>query len=218
MEARVQAIGAGEAGELIWLLEHPPLYSAGVSARPVDLLWPDRFPVFHAGRGGRYTYHGPGQRVVYVMLDLRARGRDIRAFVAALEAWLIAAIAALGARGETRAGRVGVWVARPTARRPDQEAKIAAIGVRLRHWVSFHGVSLNVSPDLSHFEGIVPCGVADHGVTSLADLGLPGGMDAADGALRAAFTGIFGPTTPEAAPTLPPGQGLGCLDVGREAR
>jgi lipoyl(octanoyl) transferase len=206
MERRAAAIAEGQAGELVWLLEHPPLYTAGVSAKPADLLAPDRFPVFQAGRGGQFTYHGPGQRVAYVMLDLRVRGRDTRAFVSALEAWLIATIGAFGVRGETRPDRVGVWVKRPTPRSPEGEAKIAAIGVKLRRWVSFHGVSLNVAPELGHFEGIVPCGIAGHGVTSLADLGIAAGLEAADRALRAAFPPIFGPAAPEPAPT--PGEAL----------
>jgi lipoyl(octanoyl) transferase len=217
MERRAAAIADGAAGELIWLLEHPPLYTAGVSARAADLLAPDRFPVFQAGRGGQFTYHGPGQRVAYVMLDLRVRGRDTRAFVSALEAWLIAAIGAFGVRGETRADRVGVWVPRPTPLAPGREAKIAAIGVKLRRWVSFHGVSLNVAPDLDHFEGIVPCGVTAHGVTSLADLGAAADMAAADLALRAAFVPIFGPTAPEDAPA-PALQAGGCFGVGQKAR
>ena len=197
MEARAEAIARGEAGELVWLLEHPPLYTAGVSAKPADLLLPDRFPVHRSGRGGQFTYHGPGQRVAYVMLDLTARGRDVRGFVAALEAWIIAALADLGVRGELRDGRVGVWVERPAPRRED---KVAAIGVKLRRWVSFHGVSLNVAPDLSHFDGIVPCGVAAHGVTSLADLGLEVTMAEADAALRAAFEPVFGPAADAAPP------------------
>jgi lipoyl(octanoyl) transferase len=194
MEARAAAIHAGEAGELVWLLEHPALYTAGVSARPDDLIAPDRFPVFASGRGGQYTYHGPGQRVAYVMLDLTARGRDARAFVGALEAWIIAALADLGVAGEIRCGRIGVWVARPGP--PPREDKIAAIGVKLRRWVSFHGVSLNVRPDISHFDGIVPCGISEHGVTSLSDLGLDVSMEEADEALAAAFATVFGPTRP----------------------
>src|SRR5260221_12181990 len=193
METRAAAIAAGEAGELVWLLEHPPLYTAGVSAKPEDLLQADRFPVHGSGRGGQYTYHGPGQRVAYVMLDLTARARDVRAFVAALESWIIDALSAFSVVGEVRPGRVGVWVARQTPGAPSREDKIAAIGVKLRRWVSFHGVSLNVEPDLSHFDGIVPCGVSEHGVTSLVDLGLPVTMDEADAALRAAFERIFGP-------------------------
>jgi lipoyl(octanoyl) transferase len=201
MDRRADAIAAGEAEEVVWLLEHPPLYTAGVSARPADLLAPDRFPVFESGRGGQYTYHGPGQRVAYVMLDLRARRRDVRAFVAALEAWIIGALDGLGVAGAVRPGRVGVWVERAT---PAREDKIAAIGVRLRRWVSLHGISLNIAPDLSHFEGIVPCGIREHGVTSLADLGVPATFDRADAALRAAFESTFGPT----APASPPGGGL----------
>ncbi|MCC7268471.1 MAG: lipoyl(octanoyl) transferase LipB [Caulobacteraceae bacterium] len=199
METRAEAIAAGEAGELVWLLEHPPLYTAGVSAKAGDLLDAERFPVFPSGRGGQFTYHGPGQRVAYVMLDLRERGRDVRAFVAALEGWVIDALAAFGVRGEVRPGRVGVWVERkaPGFARED---KIAAIGVKLRKWVSFHGVSLNVEPDLEHFSGIVPCGVTEHGVTSLVDLGLPVTMDEADAALKAAFERVFGPAWSGKAP------------------
>ena len=193
MEARVEAIRNGGAPELVWLLEHPPLYTAGVSARPGDLLDATRFPVFRSGRGGQFTYHGPGQRVAYVMLDLSARGRDVRAFVAALQGWIIDALAELGVRGEARDGRVGVWVARASPGGPDREDKIAAIGVKLRRWVSFHGISLNVAPDLTHFSGIVPCGVRDHGVTSLADLGMGVGLADADRALRGSFERIFGP-------------------------
>jgi len=203
MEARAGAIADGEAGELVWLLEHPPLYTAGVSAKAADLLSPDRFPVFQSGRGGQFTYHGPGQRVVYVMLDLRARGRDARAFVGALEAWIIQALAAFGVAGEVRPGRVGVWVARGAQGAAAREDKIAAIGVKLRRWVSFHGISLNVAPDLGHFDGIVPCGVTDHGVTSLADLGLAVDLDAADAALKAAFSQVFGPTVDSSPPSDP---------------
>jgi lipoyl(octanoyl) transferase len=192
MEARAAAIADGTAGELIWLLEHPPLYTAGVSAKAGDLIQPDRFPVFESGRGGQFTYHGPGQRVAYVMLDLTQRGRDVRAFVAALEAWIIDALAAFNVTGEIREGRVGVWVERKGAGW-DREDKIAAIGVKLRRWVSFHGISLNVEPDLSHFSGIVPCGQTEHGVTSLVDLGLPVTLDETDAALRASFAKIFGP-------------------------
>jgi lipoyl(octanoyl) transferase len=200
MEARAAAIAAGSAGELVWLLEHPPLYTAGVSAKAGDLLAPDRFPVFESGRGGQHTYHGPGQRVAYVMLDLTRRGRDVRAFVAALEAWVIEALAAFNVVGEIKPGRVGVWVERkgPGWARED---KIAAIGVKLRRWVSFHGVSLNVEPDLEHFSGIVPCGITEHGVTSLVDLGLPVTMDEADEALRASFRQVFGAVEAAAAPT-----------------
>jgi len=195
MEARAAAIAEGRAGELVWLLEHPPLYTAGVSAKPADLIDPHRFPVFQSGRGGQFTYHGPGQRVAYVMLDLTHRRRDVRAFVAALEAWLIGALARLGVAGEIREGRVGVWV-----RRPGREDKVAAIGVKLRRWASFHGVALNVAPDLEHFSGIVPCGVTAHGVTSLAELGAPATMAAADAALRTSFEAVFGPTAAAQAP------------------
>ena len=195
MEARVAAIAAGTADEAVWLLEHPPLYTAGTSARPEDLTDPDRFPVFTAGRGGQYTYHGPGQRVAYVMLDLNRRGRDVRRFVAQLEAWIIAALAEFNVTGEIRDGRVGVWVRRPEKPPlPDgtlREDKIAAIGVKLRRWVSFHGVSVNLDPDLDHFGGIVPCGIRDHGVTSLVDLGLPVTMDDLDLALKRSFDRVF---------------------------
>lgn len=201
MEARADAIRAGTAGECVWLVEHPPLYTAGTSAELKDLVAPDRFPVFEAGRGGEYTYHGPGQRVAYVMLDLKRRREDVRAFVGALETWIIRALDRFNVRGETREDRVGVWVARPERPRvhPDKPAedKIAAIGIRLRKWVSFHGVSLNVDPDLSHYSGIVPCGIAEHGVTSLVDLGLPVTMHDADDALLAAFRETFGPVTTE---------------------
>ncbi len=201
MEKRALAIAEGRAGEIVWLLEHPPLYTAGVSAKPGDLLAPDRFPVFESGRGGQFTYHGPGQRVAYVMLDLTKRRRDVRAFVAALEAWIIGALDRFNVTGEIREGRVGVWVERRQAGGPTREDKIAAIGVKLRRWVSFHGVSLNVEPDLGHFSGIVPCGVTDHGVTSLVDLGLPVTMDEADAALRASFEDVFGPVV-ETAPLV----------------
>lgn len=194
MEARAAAIAEGQAPELVWLLEHPPLYTAGVSARSADLLEPDRFPVFESGRGGQYTYHGPGQRVAYVMLDLTARERDVRKFVASLEAWVIAALARFNVEGQIREGRVGVWVERRTPGAPTREDKIAAIGVKMRKWVSFHGISLNVEPDLGHFSGIVPCGQTEHGVTSLVDLGLPVTMDEADAALKSAFEDLFGPT------------------------
>lgn len=195
MEARAAAIREGGAGELVWLLEHPPLYTAGTSARDEDLLNAGRFPVFRSSRGGQFTYHGPGQRVAYVMLDLGQRGKDVRAFVGALEAWIIAALAAFGVRGETRDDRVGVWVDRRQPGGPAREDKIAAIGVRIRRWVSFHGIAFNVEPDLTHFGGIVPCGIMTPGlgVTSLVDLGLPVAMDDADAALRAAFEEIFGP-------------------------
>jgi lipoyl(octanoyl) transferase len=195
MEARAEAIASGEAEEAVWLLEHPPLYTAGTSAKVEDLKDPDRFPVHETRRGGQYTYHGPGQRVVYVMLDLNRRGRDVRAFVTALETWVIAALADFNLRGEIRAGRVGVWIARPDKPPlPDgspREDKIAAIGVRLRKWVSFHGISINQDPDLAHFDGIVPCGIEGHGVTSLVDLGLPVTMEDVDVALRRSFDQVF---------------------------
>jgi len=199
MESRADAIASGGAPERVWLLEHPSLYTAGTSAKPADLL-DARFPVFRAGRGGQFTYHGPGQRVAYVMLDLKRRRPDVRAFVGALEGWLIDALGVLGVIGETRETRVGVWVARPD--KPagidgsQAEDKIAAIGVRVRRWTTFHGVSLNVAPDLQHFQGIVPCGIAEahYGVTSLRDLGRQTSMAQADSALRAAFEARFGPT------------------------
>ena len=195
MEQRVAAIAAGTAPEAVWLLEHPPLYTAGTSSRVEDLTDPTRFPVYVAGRGGQYTYHGPGQRVAYVMLDLNQRGRDVRQFVCALEAWVIGTLARFNVKGERRAGRVGVWVTRPDkAPNPDgslREDKIAAIGVKLLRWVSFHGISINVEPDLSHFSGIVPCGIRDHGVTSLVDLGLPVTMADLDAALLAEFSRHF---------------------------
>lgn len=196
MEARAEAIRAGTAGELVWLVEHPPLYTAGTSARIDDLRDAGRFPVHETRRGGQYTYHGPGQRVAYVMLDVAARGRDIRRFVGDLEAWVIAALGRFNVRGEIREDRVGVWVVRPDkpagpGGAPCEE-KIAAIGIRLRRWVSFHGIALNVEPDLEHFSGIVPCGIADHGVTSLVDLGLPVTMGDVDVALRLSFEEVFG--------------------------
>lgn len=197
MEARVAAVAAGEATEMVWLLEHPPLYTAGVSARDDDLLAPDRFPVHRTGRGGQFTYHGPGQRVAYVMLDLNRRGRDVRGLVRGLEQWLIDALDRFGVEAGVRDGRVGVWVER---RGPadgggvwTRDDKIAAIGVKVRKWITFHGVSLNVEPDLEHFHGIVPCGIREHGVTSLVDLGVPATMDEADDALRTAFVKVFGP-------------------------
>ncbi|WP_311275586.1 lipoyl(octanoyl) transferase LipB [Methylobacterium sp. WCS2018Hpa-22] len=196
MEAHAGRIAGGEAPEMVWLLEHPPLYTAGTSAKTGDLVEPDRFPVHATGRGGQYTYHGPGQRVAYVMLDLNRRRPDLRAYVSALEAWIIATLAAFNVRGERREDRVGVWV-----RRPDKgegvEDKIAAIGIRVRRWVSFHGISLNVEPDLSHFSGIVPCGISGHGVTSLVDLGQIVTLPELDMALRAAFEDIFGETQDE---------------------
>ena len=188
MEARADAIAAGEASELIWLVEHPPLYTAGTSAKIEDLVDPDRFPVFEAKRGGQYTYHGPGQRVVYTLLDVGKRGRDVRAFVCQLEDWIIDTLDQFNIKGERRKGRVGVWVQRPEKPKTIDghvaEDKIAALGIRLRKWVSFHGLSINVEPDLSHFDGIVPCGIQDHGVTSLTDLGLPVTMTDVDVALR----------------------------------
>jgi len=192
MESRVAGILAGTEAELVWLLEHPPLYTAGTSARPGDLLDADRFPVFRTGRGGEYTYHGPGQRIAYAMLDLNRRGRDVRAFVTNLEEWIIRALARFGVRGERRAGRVGIWVDRGNhGGVRGQEDKIAAIGVRVRRWVSFHGVSINVEPDLSHYAGIVPCGIREHGVTSLVDLGITATMNDVDDALKAAFSEVF---------------------------
>lgn len=225
MEARAAAIANGEARELIWLVEHPPLYTAGVSAKPEDLIAPDRFEVFATGRGGQYTYHGPGQRVVYVMLDLNKRQKDVRAFVQALETWIIDTLWRFNVEGHIRDGRVGVWVERrdkgynpsplddalasesgkadwppeplrgacAAPERKYKEDKIAAIGIKLRRWVSFHGISLNVEPDLTHFSGIVPCGITEHGVTSLLDLGLPVTMDEVDYALKSSFEAIFGP-------------------------
>jgi lipoyl(octanoyl) transferase len=194
MEARVAEIAAQKAPELVWLLEHPPLYTSGTSGKAGDLLDP-RFPMFETGRGGQLTYHGPGQRVAYVMLDLKRRRPDVRAFVAGLEEWIIRTLAGFNVRGERREDRVGVWVARPD-KGPGCEDKIAAIGVRLRRWVSFHGIAINVEPELSHFSAIVPCGVADprYGVTSLVDLGLPVTMEDVDVALRRAFEDVFGAT------------------------
>jgi lipoyl(octanoyl) transferase len=200
MEAQAAEIAEGRAGELVWLLEHPPLYTAGVSAKPHDLLQADRFPVYRTSRGGQFTYHGPGQRVAYLMLDLNTRGRDVRAFVGALEAWVVGALARFDVEGRLRPGRVGVWVERRQPGVPPREDKIAAIGVKLRRWVSFHGVALNVEPDLGHFGGIVPCGIAEHGVTSLVDLGLPVTMDEADAALKASFEDVFGPVVDVAPP------------------
>ena len=188
MESRVAEISANRAPEQVWLLEHPPIYTAGTSANEMDLLNPNRFPVHRTGRGGQFTYHGPGQRVAYVMLDLKRRKADIRAFVASLQRWIIATLAEFGVRGERRMDRIGVWVYRPES---GEEAKIAAIGIRLRHWVSFHGISINVAPDLEHYAGIVPCGVAEHGVTSLADLGVSATMAEVDQALQIQFKRIF---------------------------
>ncbi|MDO6725740.1 lipoyl(octanoyl) transferase LipB [Cognatishimia sp. 1_MG-2023] len=195
MEARAEAIRAGEADECIWLVEHPPLYTAGTSAKAQDLTDPDRFPVHTTKRGGQYTYHGPGQRVAYVMLDVAKRGKDVRAFVHQLEAWVIATLDSFNIKGEIRDGRVGVWVTRDDKPRTitgaPAEDKVAAIGIRLRKWVSFHGLSINVEPDLEHFTGIVPCGITEYGVTSLVDLGLPVTMDDVDVALKQAFEDTF---------------------------
>lgn len=201
MEARVAAIAAGKAAEMVWLLEHPPLYTAGVSSKDDDLLDAGRFPVHRTGRGGQFTYHGPGQRVAYVMLDLNRRGRDVRAFVRGLEQWIIRALDRFGVEAGVRDGRVGVWVERKGAGW-SREDKIAAIGVKVRKWVSFHGISLNVEPDLDHFGGIVPCGIAEHGVTSLVDLGVLATMDEADAALRSAFEAVFGPVQTVNAPEV----------------
>ncbi len=202
MEARAAAIRNDGAAELVWLVEHPALYTAGSSAAREDLLEPERFPVFDAGRGGEYTYHGPGQRVAYLMLDLKRRREDVRAFVAALEDWIIGSLARFNVRGERREDRVGVWVARPDrpplAPGKPAEDKIAAIGIRLKRWVSLHGIAVNVDPDLSHFSGIVPCGISGYGVTSLVDLGLPVTMADYDLALKAAFEDVFGPVQVDA--------------------
>jgi lipoyl(octanoyl) transferase len=188
MEAEAEAIAHGNANELVWLVEHPALYTAGTSAKVADLISPDRFPVFQTGRGGQYTYHGPGQRVAYIMLNLKKRGGDVRAFVASLERWIIATLSDFGINGETREDRVGVWV-----KRSGREDKIAALGIRVRHGVTFHGISINLEPDLTHFEGIVPCGVTQHGVTSLRDLGLATSSKQLDAALQHYFQLIFGP-------------------------
>jgi lipoyl(octanoyl) transferase len=187
MEQRIAAIRAQSAAELVWLLEHPPLYTAGTSARDEDLLDPGRLPVHRTGRGGRYTYHGPGQRIAYVMLDLRRRGRDVGCYVHQLEEWVIRALARFGARGERRDGRVGIWVARDAGR----EEKIAAIGVRVRQWVTYHGLALNIDPELEHYRGIIPCGIAQHGVTSLARLGIAATMTEVDTVLRDTFAEVF---------------------------
>jgi lipoyl(octanoyl) transferase len=193
MQARIAAIRDGTAPELVWLVEHPPLYTAGTSASPADLQDPARFPTYEAGRGGQWTYHGPGQRTAYVLLDLhhphgQARPRDVRSYVAALEEWMIRALAQFGVRGERRPGRIGIWVAMPDG----SESKIGAIGVRVTRWVSWHGIALNVAPDLSHFTGIVPCGIAEHGVTSLRELGIPATMAEADSALKSAWREVLG--------------------------
>lgn len=198
MERRVAQIRAGTAPELVWLLEHPPLYTAGTSARATDLLEANRFPVFNTGRGGQYTYHGPGQRIAYVMLDLRRRDRDVRCFVRNLEEWIMATLAGFGIEGKREDGRIGVWVDRGQGR---GIGKVAAVGVRIRHWVTFHGVSLNVDPDLSHYDGIVPCGIDDAAVTSLLDLGVTATMAEVDAALRYCFDSVFSPETVAAPPT-----------------
>lgn len=195
MEGRVAAIRVGAAAELVWLLEHPPLYTAGTSARHEELLEPSRLPVHRTGRGGRYTYHGPGQRIAYVMLDLRRRGQDVRCYVHRLEEWIIRTLACFAVRGERRDGRVGIWVVRPSG----NEEKIAAIGVRVRRWVTYHGLALNVDPELDHYRGIVPCGIAEHGVTSLAKLGIAATMEKVDTALRRTFAEVF-----EVAPSCRP--------------
>lgn len=201
MEQRVADIREGQAEELVWLVEHPALYTAGTSAKDDDLVDANRFPVFETGRGGEHTYHGPGQRVAYVMLDLKRRKQDVRAFVSSLEAWIISALDQFNVQGERREDRVGVWVQRPEKKSafPDlvAEDKIAAIGIRLRKWVSFHGISINVEPDLTHYDGIVPCGISAHGVTSLIDLGLPVTMDDLDLALKEQFEHQFGPLNPK---------------------
>jgi lipoyl(octanoyl) transferase len=197
MESRVAAIAHGTAAECIWLLEHPPIYTAGTSAIPADLFTPNRFPVFQTGRGGQYTYHGPGQRIAYTLINLKARGGDVRHFVHSLERWLIDTLATFGITGTVHPDRVGVWIDRSTPAGPRQD-KIAALGIRVRHGVTFHGISLNVSPNLEHFSGIVPCGISEHGVTSLGDLGVAASMDECDAALRRSFEPIFGPTRPRA--------------------
>jgi lipoyl(octanoyl) transferase len=195
MEGRVAAIRAGAAAELVWLLEHPPLYTAGTSARHEELLEPSRLPVHRTGRGGRYTYHGPGQRIAYVMLDLRRRGQDVRCYVHRLEEWVIRTLACFAVHGDRRDGRVGIWVMRPSG----NEEKIAAIGVRVRQWVTYHGLALNVDPELDHYRGIVPCGIAEYGVTSLAELGIAATMEKVDTALRRTFAEVF-----EVAPSCRP--------------
>jgi lipoyl(octanoyl) transferase len=195
MEQRAADIRAGAAPERIWLVEHPPLYTAGTSADAADLIDPERFPVFETGRGGQYTYHGPGQRVAYAMLDLKRRGSDVRAYVHDLEEWMIRTLARFDVKGERREGRVGIWVARKDSLGGGREDKIGAIGVRVRKWVSFHGMALNVNPDLSHFTGIVPCGISEHGVTSLFDLGVAVSMADVDVELRSVFEAVFGRKT-----------------------
>jgi len=205
MERRVAAIRAGSAPELVWLLEHPPLYTAGTSARDDDLIDPHYLPVHRTGRGGRYTYHGPGQRIAYVMLDLNRRDRDIRCHVHRLEEWMIRTLACFDVQGERREGRIGVWIAKPG----EGEAKIAAVGVRVRRWVSYHGVALNIDPELDHYRGIVPCGIAEHGVTSLAALGVGTTMAEVDDTLHATFREVFEATSSR--------EILGCLPQSRES-
>lgn len=192
MDERVDLIQKGNAKELVWLLEHPPLYSAGTSAKPEDLLTPNRFPVFKTGRGGQYTYHGPGQRVAYIMLDLNRRRRDIRAFVSSLETWIINTLAKFNIRGERRSDRIGIWVRRTDLNNPEREDKIGAIGIRIKRWVTLHGISINVSPDLEHFGGIIPCGIGGYGVTSFEDIGQPLEFYDLDVELRTEFDQLFG--------------------------
>ena len=192
MDERVDLIQKGNAKELVWLLEHPPLYSAGTSAKPQDLLTPNRFPVFKTGRGGQYTYHGPGQRVAYVMLDLNRRRRDIRAYVSSLETWIINTLAKFNIRGERRSDRIGIWVRRTDLNNPEREDKIGAIGIRIKRWVTLHGISINVSPDLEHFGGIIPCGIGGYGVTSFEDIGQPLEFYDLDVELRTEFDTLFG--------------------------
>ncbi|PHS37794.1 MAG: lipoate-protein ligase B [Robiginitomaculum sp.] len=194
MEKRVAGIASGEASEMAWILQHPALYTAGTSANAADLIDPDRLPVFKTGRGGQYTYHGPGQLVGYFMLDLKQRGRDVRCFVAGLEQLVIDTLADFGVRADRRAGRIGVWVEMPDGQGNIKEAKIAALGVRVRKWVSYHGISININPDLSHYGGIVPCGISEHGVTSLAELGIDTNIGKVEAALKKNFEKIFGPT------------------------
>ena len=192
MDERVDSIQKGNAKELVWLLEHPPLYSAGTSAKPEDLLAPNRFPVFKTGRGGQYTYHGPGQRVAYIMLDLNRRRRDIRAFVSNLETWIINTLAKFNIRGERRSDRIGIWVRRTDLNNSEREDKIGAIGIRIKRWVTLHGISINVSPDLEHFGGIIPCGIDGYGVTSFEDIGQPLEVYDLDVELRTEFDQLFG--------------------------
>ena len=192
MDERVDSIQKGNAKELVWLLEHPPLYSAGTSAKPKDLLTPNRFPVFKTGRGGQYTYHGPGQRVAYIMLDLNRRRRDIRAYVSSLETWIINTLAKFNIRGERRSDRIGIWVRRTDLNNSEREDKIGAIGIRIKRWVTLHGISINVSPDLEHFGGIIPCGIDGYGVTSFEDIGQPLEVYDLDVELRTEFDQLFG--------------------------